>query len=208
MTTTPAPVPHEDTVKITSFWSGRSELIVTAILLALAIALTIGTVTMDVRGDTVPGPQFFPTLVCILLYALVVVHAISVLRTRRFPQGADPRSDDFSPEMLAEFGGTERDTVLGSTGKRSRATGRVRAYSDWKTIGLIVGGAAAFIITLPALGWVIASAGLYWVVCKALGSQRPVFDVGVSLLFSSITYLAFNVGLGLNLPAGFIEGLL
>ncbi|GHD00357.1 tripartite tricarboxylate transporter TctB family protein [Zhihengliuella salsuginis] len=198
----------DEAIRITSFWSGRSELVVSALILALAAAVTVGTATMNVMGDTIPGPQFFPTIVCILLYVLGVVHAVSVLRTRRFPQGADPRSHDFSPDMLAEFGDTGRDTVFGSTGQRPRTTGRVRAYSDWKTIAWVVGGAAAFILTLPVLGWVFASAGLFWVICKAFGSKRPVFDVGVALLFASITYVAFNVGLGLNLPAGFLEGAL
>nr|WP_269211997.1 tripartite tricarboxylate transporter TctB family protein [Zhihengliuella flava] len=177
-------------------------------ILALATALAYGTVTMDVMGDTIPGPQFFPTIVYVLLYVLGVLHAISVLRTRRFPQGADPRSHDFSVDMLAEIGDTERATVLGKPGQRPRTGGRIRAYSDWKTIAWVVGGIAVFILTLPVLGWIIAAAGLFWVICKAFGSARPVFDVGVALAFSAITYLAFNVGLGLVLPNGFLEGAL
>lgn len=197
-----------EAVRITGFWSGRSELVVSALILLLATAVAIGTVTMDVMGDTIPGPQFFPTLVCILLYVLGVLHAISVIRTRRFPHGADPRSHDFSVDLLAEIGDTERNTVIGKPGRRPRTTGRLRAYSDWKTIGWVIGGIVLFILTLPVLGWIISAAGLFWIVCKAFGSARPVFDVGVALLFSSITYLAFNVGLGLNLPIGFLEGAL
>ncbi|MCO1337547.1 hypothetical protein BJH93_01350 [Kocuria polaris] len=195
-------------MRITSFWSGRSEFVVTALILILAVALTIGTATMNVVGDTMPGPQFFPTLTCILLYALAIAHGISVLRTRRFPHGGDGHDPAFSADMLAEFGGSDRKEVTGATGERPRATGRVRSYSDWKTIGWVIGGVVLFILTLPVLGWVFAAAGLFWVICKSFGSTRPVFDVGVSLLFSSLTYLAFNVGLGLNLPAGFLEGAL
>ncbi|WP_219717609.1 tripartite tricarboxylate transporter TctB family protein [Zhihengliuella halotolerans] len=200
---------HEaEAVRITGFFSGRSELVVSALILILATAVAVGTVTMDVMGDTIPGPQFFPTIVYLLLYVLGVLHAISVIRTRRFPHGADPRSHDFSVDMLAEIGDSERETVIGKSSQRPRTTGRMRAYSDWKTVGWVVGGIVLFIVMLPVLGWIISAAGLFWAVCKAFGSARPVFDVGVALLFSSITYLAFNVGLGLNLPAGFLEGAL
>ncbi|GAB3618776.1 tripartite tricarboxylate transporter TctB [Glutamicibacter endophyticus] len=208
MSTTQSTSTSADTVRITGFFSGRSELVVTALLLVLATALSIGTATMNVMGDTVPGPQFFPTIVCVLLYALAVAHGISVLRTRRFPQGADSSNPDFSAEMLAEMGDTERAEVFGSSSERPRRTGRVRMYSDWKTIGWIVGGIAAFILMLPVLGWIISAAGLFWVICKAFGSARPLFDLGVSFTVSSISYLAFGVGLGLSLPTGFLGGLL
>ncbi|WP_309080751.1 tripartite tricarboxylate transporter TctB family protein [Zhihengliuella sp.] len=202
-----APVERE-TVKITGFWSGRSELVVSGLVLALATAVVVGILTMDVKGDTVPGPQFFPTIVAVALYAIGVLHAISVIRTRRFPHGGGSQSPDVSSDMLAELSHAERAEVYGRRGDRPRAAGRVRLYSDWKTIGLVVGGVVLFILALPVLGWVITAAGLFWVICKAFGSKRPVFDVGVSLLFSSITQLAFGAGLGLSLPSGFLGGML
>ena len=65
-----------------------------------------------------------------------------------------------------------------------------------------------FVLLLKIVGWIICAAFLFWVVARALGSKRPVFDIGVSLLFSSAIQLAFNAGLGLPLPAGIIGGLL
>lgn len=208
MSTTQSRETTEDTVRITGFFSGRSELVVTALLLALAVALTIGTASMNVMGDTVPGPQFFPWIICIVLYALTVLHGLSVLRTRRFPQGTESGNPDFSAEMLAELGDTQRTEVLGASAQRPRRTGRVRLYSDWATIAWIVGGIACFILVLPVLGWIISAAGLFWAICKALGSTRPIFDIGVAAMVSSISYLAFGLGLGLSLPAGLLGGLL
>ena len=65
-----------------------------------------------------------------------------------------------------------------------------------------------FTAVLNILGWILSAAFLFWIICYALGSKRPGFDAGVSLLFASAIQLAFNAGLGLNLPSGFLGGLL
>jgi len=163
------------------FWAGRSELIVPALVLALAGFLTWQTATMQVLGSSVPGPQFFPTIVCVLLYAVVIAHTVQILRS---PRGLDEST-------------SESDQNAGHT-----------MYSDWKTVGMVVGGVAGFILLLPVAGWIISAAALFWVVARALGSKRALFDVSIAVLFSSVIQLAFNAGLGLNLPSGFLEGLL
>jgi putative tricarboxylic transport membrane protein len=66
----------------------------------------------------------------------------------------------------------------------------------------------AFVLLLEPLGWIISAAALFWVVAYALGSRRPLFDIGVGLLFSSIIQLAFGTALGLSLPAGLAGGIL
>ncbi|MEE1621885.1 tripartite tricarboxylate transporter TctB family protein [Zafaria sp. Z1313] len=198
-----------NTVRITGFWSGRSELIVPALVLVLAGFLTYGTATMEVLGNSVPGPQFFPTIVCVLLYVVAFAHAFQVLRTRRFPDADDDgRGAEVSSEMLSDLGDTADGRITTRSGTRPRATGRPQAFSDWKTLGMVVGAVALFNLMLPVAGWILAATVLFWVVCRALGSKRPLFDLSVSLLFASAVQLAFNAGLGLNLPAGFLEGLL
>jgi putative tricarboxylic transport membrane protein len=195
-------------VRITGFWSGRSELVVPALVFALASFLAYGTATMQVLGTSVPGPQFFPTIVCVLLYVVALAHTVQILRTRRFPHAdSEGRNADFSADLLADLAHSGAETA-GTAKTRPRTTGRRRAYSDWKTLGTVVGGVALFNLCLPVLGWVLSAAGLFWLVCRALGSKRPLFDLSVALLFSSVIQLAFNAGLGLNLPSGFLEGLL
>lgn len=207
-------------VRITGFWSGRSELIVPALVFVLATFLAYGTATMEVMGKSVPGPQFFPTIVCVLLYVVAAAHTVQILRTRRFPHAdSEGRSADFSADLLADLAHTGEPRDGGSGGAagngldtssrtRPKTSGRRRAYSDWKTLGTVAGGVALFNIALPFLGWILSAAGLFWLVCRALGSKRPLFDVSVAVLFSSVVQLAFNAGLGLNLPSGFLEGLL
>lgn len=194
-----------------SFWSGRSELIMPLLVGGLATWLAIETATMNVMGDSVPGPQFFPTIVCIVLFAVALVHTIQILRQPRVPDPTDEAENaDWSSDMLG-------DLARASDRGRERIAGRTpgatlpshwKTYTDWRTVGLVVGGVAVFILVLPVLGWVFSAAGLFWVVCKALGSRRPVFDLIISLVFSSVIQLAFNAGLGLNLPGGFLEGLI
>ncbi|MGF9660707.1 tripartite tricarboxylate transporter TctB family protein [Arthrobacter crystallopoietes] len=191
-----------------NFWAGRSELVVVALLLAMAIFMTIGTATMKVQGNSVPGPQFFPVLVCIVLYATAALLAVHVFRNPHVPDtDPHPGHGDFSADML-------RDLAHMPEGERQTAApGPVAAntdktYTDWKTVGQVVAGVVGFTLILQPVGWIISAALLFWVVSRALGSRRPVFDLGVALLFASAVQLAFNAGLGLNLPSGFLGGML
>lgn len=180
-TNQPAPAPKR------SFWTGRSELIVVALVLGLAVFLTVGTVTMDVAGDSVPGPKFFPTIICVMLYAVAGALAFQILRHPS--RGA---------EELA--GGTE-DLAEATTAKP-------KTYTDWKTVGILVGSIVLFILLLPIAGWILSASFLFWMVCFVLGSKRKLFDASLSILFASAIQLAFNALLGLNLPSGFLEGVL
>jgi len=192
------------------FGTGRSEFVVVAVLYAVAIFLTIGTVTMNVQGKSAPGPQFFPVLVCIVLYLVATLLAIQVLRTPVVPDNSiHPGSGQFSADMLHDLGhlGQEEDEAFDDAPTRTPAK-TWKTYSDWRTVGLMLGGVVAFVLLLEPLGWIISAAALFWLVAHALGSRRTIFDVGVGLLFSSIIQLAFGAALGLSLPAGFVGGIL
>lgn len=81
-----------------------------------------------------------------------------------------------------------------------------RFHSDFKSLAWAVGGFLAFALLLPWLGWVLAGALLFWTMAHAFDSKRPLFDILVALFMSSAVYLAFDVGLGLNLPSGILGG--
>lgn len=185
------------------FLRGRSELLVAVVLYALAVFLTVGTATMNVQGSATPGPRFFPVLVCILLYAVATALTISVLRNPSVPDTRKhPDHENFSADMLRDLAGLPADRT------QAAPAGSWRTYSDWRTIGLVLMGLVTFTAVLNLLGWILSAAFLFWIICYALGSRRPAFDAGVSLLFASAIQLAFNAGLGLNLPSGFLGGLL
>ncbi|WP_248762191.1 tripartite tricarboxylate transporter TctB family protein [Pseudarthrobacter sp. SSS035] len=191
------------------FGTGRSEFVVVAVLYAVAIFLTVGTATMNVQGKSAPGPQFFPILVCIVLYLVATLLAVQIIRSPKVPDNAiHPGSGQFSADMLHDLGhlGKEEDEAREET--ESLAPAKTwKTYSDWRTVGLLLAGVVAFVLLLNPLGWIISAAMLFWVVAYALGSRRQVFDIGVGLLFSSITQLAFGAGLGLSLPSGIVGGI-
>ena len=97
------------------FWTGRSEFVVVAVLYTLAILLTIGTATMNVQGKSAPGPQFFPILVCIVLYLVATLLAIQILRSPKVPDNSiHPGHGQFSADMLHDLGhlGQQEDEAV------------------------------------------------------------------------------------------------
>ncbi|MBO0896194.1 tripartite tricarboxylate transporter TctB family protein [Arthrobacter sunyaminii] len=204
----PAPLKADAPPRPTAL-EGRSELVVVAVLYAVAIFLTIGTATMNVQGSASPGPRFFPIIVCVALYGVATALAVSVIRRPNVPDTRiHPGRGNFSGAMLDDLSGEHEFAARHDGVSGSRAKPTYKTYSDWRTVGMVIGGVVVFTAALNILGWIISAAFLFWMICYAMGSKRPLFDVGVSLLFASAVQLAFNAGLGLNLPSGFLGGML
>jgi putative tricarboxylic transport membrane protein len=144
-----------------SAWSGRSELVMAGIVLALAIYLTVGIVTMAVpEGAEAPGPQFFPTLLAGVLYGLAVLLTVQHFRS---PVDSHPGDTARSPGsnwralgiVLAAFAGFA--VILQPVGwivsaavlfwLVSRALGSRRTYFD---IGLALVFACAIQVAFSA----------------------------------------------------------
>lgn len=73
---------------------------------------------------------------------------------------------------------------------------------DWRAVGLISAGLVAEMLLLRRAGWILAAALLYALAARAFGSGRPLLDAAIGLALAGATFVAFNYGLGLNLPAG------
>ena len=77
---------------------------------------------------------------------------------------------------------------------------------DWSALAWTVGGFVLFILTLRLLGWVLAAALLFCFVARGFGNRSPLTSLAVGLTVSSLAYIGFDMGLGLNLPSGILGG--
>lgn len=80
--------------------------------------------------------------------------------------------------------------------------------SDWKTVGLLVVVFGVSAALIAPLGWVIAGSLLFWGCAFALGNRHHLRGLAIGIAISLITFYAFAIGLGVNLPAGILDGIL
>jgi hypothetical protein len=158
---------------------------------AFATYLLIGLFTMRVPPNVdFPGPQFFPGIIVIGLYGFAVVLAVSAVReVRSMP-------DPLTAELLAEEAADARDDDA-----EPRA---VRV--DVRSLLWVIVSFLGFALLLDFLGWVVAASLLFWCIARGFGSSKPVQTLIVGVTIASLTYIAFDMALGLPLPSGILGG--
>lgn len=80
--------------------------------------------------------------------------------------------------------------------------------SDWRTVALLMAAFLANALLIELIGWPLSGAVLFFGSAFALGARRYVRDVAVALFMSIGSYYLFARGLGIALPAGWLEGVL
>ncbi len=80
--------------------------------------------------------------------------------------------------------------------------------SDWKTVAMLAAAFVANILLIEPAGWPISGAVLFFGCAYALGSRRIVRDIAIALVLSIGSWYVFYVGLGIDLPAGLLDGIL
>jgi putative tricarboxylic transport membrane protein len=80
--------------------------------------------------------------------------------------------------------------------------------SDWRTVLLLTGVFVANALLIEPLGWVISGTLLFWGTAFALGNRHYVRNLLIAVTLSLTTFYAFAIGLGVNLPAGVLQGIL
>jgi putative tricarboxylic transport membrane protein len=80
--------------------------------------------------------------------------------------------------------------------------------TDWKTVALLAAAFVSNIVLIEPAGWPISGAVLFFGCAYALGSRRVVRDIALSVVLSIGSWYLFYVGLGIDLPAGVLEGIL
>ncbi|MFI6827837.1 tripartite tricarboxylate transporter TctB family protein [Kribbella sp. NPDC050241] len=79
---------------------------------------------------------------------------------------------------------------------------------DWRTVLLLVGAFVVNLVLIEPLGWVISGGLLFWGSAFALGSRHHLRNLVIAAGLSLATFYAFAIGLGVNLPAGVLQGIL
>lgn len=82
------------------------------------------------------------------------------------------------------------------------------ARADWKTVGLLIVVFGASALLIDFLGWVITGSLLFWGCAFALGNRHHIRGLAIGIALGLITFYAFAIGLGVNLPAGILKGIL
>ncbi len=80
--------------------------------------------------------------------------------------------------------------------------------TDWRCVAGITAALLIYLILLERAGFVIASALLFFGAAFGMGSRRVVRDAAAGILLAIAIYVIFTRGLGLQLPAGVLDGLL
>ena len=78
--------------------------------------------------------------------------------------------------------------------------------TDWGAVAVVAAGLVLQINLLKPLGFVPAAIILFMSVAFAFGSRRFLRDGLAAVILAMVTYLAFTRLLGLQLPAGLLQG--
>jgi putative tricarboxylic transport membrane protein len=140
-------------------------------------------ILVDLQDIRVPkafssvGPRVFPTIVGWGLVVLGIWYAIDVLRGDTAKPSDD--SEDADPTLPV----------------------------DWPVLGGLAIALTIYALLMKPAGFVIASAVLFVLAAFSMGSRQIVRDVGIGIVVSVATYLAFSEWLGIRLPEGILERL-
>lgn len=169
------------------------QLIMPAVLLAFAGYLFTGIVTMAIpEGTDFPGPEFFPSIIAGGLALFAVLLIIGAVKQKMRTVTAIRTGAIVLPAV-------DEDEVHLGTGAPKRRVGLDPVSLAW-----VVGGFLAFALLLTFLGWIVGAAALFWCVARGFGEKRPVHSLIVGLTASSISYILFDMLLGLSLPSGLL----
>lgn len=128
------------------------------------------------------------------------------------PQGSSIVSPQTFPYMVAAFTSLVGFSLImqvlrGRLGTpEGNQPGDPFMGANFKTMAIIATAIALHVILLEIAGYVIAATVCFFGVAYGFGSRKYLKDLGISLTFAFIVYFSFTIGLNINLPSGFFEG--
>ena len=101
----------------------------------------------------------------------------------------------------------EARTGRGVTGSSDSEDADLTLPTDWRTVGSLALALLAYLLLIEWAGFIIASAVLFVWAAIAMGSRRYARDIVIGIVLATVLFLIFNRGLGLDLPAGVMMGI-
>lgn len=158
-----------------------------------------------------PLVEYVPCAFLALLGVILLVDASTLSNNRT---GVDPLGPRPAPILVGVITLVLALalTVAISRGDRAEAESGedidLESRMDLKTVLLLVAVFLANIVLIDTLGWVISGGLLFYGSALALGSRHFVRDLLIAAALSLATFYGFAIGLGVNLPAGILQGIL
>lgn len=158
-----------------------------------------------------PLAEYVPCVFLALLGILLLVDASTLSNNRT---GVDPLGPKPAPILVGLVSLILAVALAVAVHRGDRAEAEsgedvdLDSSMDLKTVLLLVAVFVANIMLIDPLGWVISGGLLFYGSALALGSRHFVRDLFVAAALSLATFYGFAIGLGVNLPAGILQGVL
>ena len=167
------------TSRVPAVLRGRSELGVAVMLAVLAII--VGLDAANIRDTAINSGVMGPKVVPGIIALGLALCAIAL--TVSVLRGGHADAED----------GEDIDLTL---------------PAHWPTVFGLAGVILTYALTLSFLGFVVASALLFYGSALLLGSKRYIWALVIGALLAVGVFYGFVLGLGLPLPAGLLTGIL
>jgi len=171
------------------------------------------TQSVPVAGETSRQPlvEYVPCAFLALLGVILLIDASTLSNNRT---GVDPLGPRPAPILIGVVAILLAIVLAIAVRRGDRAEAEsgedidLEHKPDLKTVLLLVGVFVVNILLIDPLGWVISGGLLFYGSALALGSRHFVRDVFIAAGLSLGTFYGFAIGLGVNLPAGILDGIL
>lgn len=150
--------------------------------------------------------------------ALLLVTGLLVLTDSVFGTDAGSDSDPLGPHAVPLVLGASLlllavllavDVLRGGHGEAEGGEDiDLTAPADMRTVAMLAGVVVATAVLIPIVGWPLAGMGLFWGATYTLGSRAIPRDPLIAAAVSLLTWIVFDVLLGVDLPGGPLMGVL
>ncbi|ADB32705.1 hypothetical protein Kfla_3650 [Kribbella flavida DSM 17836] len=169
------------------------RIVAAVVLIVLAGTFLVGV--FDIRspkGLDPQGPRFFPLLVTSAWLLLSIGYLVEGLRAPRTPRRT-PAADPVSAESL--------EATSAEVPKADPATAGVTERSWFEPVAVSALLVLYAFLVVP-LGYLIATALLFFATARVLGSRQVPRDAIVAVVLTVVVYVAFTQFLDISLPEG------